>query len=65
VPAVHGWRGKNFRRAEHRHGAHAARARRQGSAVKATQSPAVVAADEPATAPRIEETSFTQSTEPS
>ena len=65
VPAVQSWRGKNFRCAEHRHGAHAARARRQGSAAKATQVPAVVAADEPATAPRIEETSFTQSTEPS
>jgi hypothetical protein len=57
VPAVSSWYGKKFRCAEHGHGAHAARARRQAAAAVPAESPAVVASDETAAAPRIEEPS--------
>jgi len=63
APAVHGWHGKKFRCAEHRHGAHAARARRQGSVASAALVPAVVATDQPATVPGVEEPATGESTE--
>jgi hypothetical protein len=62
APAVHGWRGKKFRCAEHRHGAHAARARRQDSVGSAAEVPAVVATDQPATVPGVEAPTSAEST---
>jgi hypothetical protein len=57
APAVSSWYGKKFRCAEHRHGAHAARVRRQVAAAKSAEAQVVVASDETSAARRVEEPS--------
>jgi hypothetical protein len=62
-PAVHGWRGKNFRCAAHPHGSRATRALRQGGAMKVAEAQAAVANDQAETRAPVEEGAPTQPTE--
>lgn len=56
APAVSNWNRRNFRCAEHRHGAHASQARLQSAgAAKGAEAPAAVASEEATAAPPIED----------